>query len=244
METISSIQESDTSAIDRLEADRAKQRQDTVDAANIATRRAALLKTGLGIGAAASGIGLGGLLVFYGVSLILGRPTHEEMARALQAQAATIEKATTERIETIQAQAAGAVAAAQHEVAETKAQKEKAAAQARMVTEKFASSSTKTVVDFSVFRTQEINSLAVVTGWKYQKTDDPAPSHQWCYVRKISDPDGFNLPIATNSVAEPFNSEKAAKAGITRSEVQRALPYCDWFKGTNTNIHDSTMRGL
>ena len=244
METISSIQESDTSAIDRLEADRAKQRQDTVDAANIATRRAALLKTGLGIGAAASGIGLGGLLVLYGVSLILGHPTREEMARALQAEAATIEMSTNERIETIQAQAASAVAAAQREVTETKAQKEKAATQARMVTEKFASSSTKTVVDFSVFRTQEINSLAVVTGWKYQKTDDPAPSHQWCYVRKISDPDGFNLPIATNTVAEPFNSEKAAKAGITWSEVQRALPYCDWFKGTNTNIHDSTTHGL
>jgi hypothetical protein len=44
METISSIQETDTSAIDRIEAERAKQRQEVIDAANTATRRAALLK--------------------------------------------------------------------------------------------------------------------------------------------------------------------------------------------------------
>jgi len=96
----------------------------------------------------------------------------------------------------------------------------------------------QSALDFSIFRTQTIDGLVVKTGWKYQKADDPAPSSQWCYIEKTSVPDGLNLPIATDGSAHPFNPGKAAKAGVTWSEVQKALPYCDWFKGANPNIRE------
>jgi hypothetical protein len=239
MQTISSIQETDTSAIDRLEADRAKQRQEVIDAANAATRRAALLKSGAGVGAAAVGVGLGALLVLYGVSLLMNRPTLEEVTTAMRAQAATFERLVNEKVETIKTEAANKVAAAESATAAKASEADKAVAQARAVTEKFTSSSSgKTVVDFSIFRTQAINGLVVRTGWKYQKTDDPAPSSQWCYIEKTSVPDGLNLQIATDGIADPFNPGRAAKAGVTWSEVQKALPYCDWFKGANPNIRE------
>lgn len=244
METISSIQETDTSAIDRLEADRATQRQDIVDAANIATKRSALLKSGLGIGAAAMGIGVGGLLLFFGISLIVGRPTHEETSQVFRKQITAIEGLANEKIEAIRAQSVSAIASAKREADETAAQTDRAMAQAKAVTETFTSSSGKTVVDFNIFRKQEIDGLRVVTGWKYQKTGDPVPSFQWCYVHKMSDPNGLNLSIAIDGQAKHFNPETTAKAGLTWAEVQKALPYCDWFKGISPNIRDSSAQRL
>jgi hypothetical protein len=157
----------------------------------------------------------------------------------MRAQAATFERLVNEKVETIKTEAANKVAAAESAAAAKASEANKAVAQARALTEKFTSSSSgKTVVDFSIFRTQTIDGLVVKTGWKYQKADDPAPSSQWCYIEKTSVPDGLNLQIATDGSADPFNPAKAAKAGVTWSEVQRALPYCDWFKGANPNIRE------
>lgn len=239
METISSTQEADTSAIDRIEAERAKQRQEVVDAGNAATRRAALLKSGAGVGAAAVGVGLGTLMILYGVSLLTNRPTLEDVAKAMRDQTATIERLANEKVDAIRSEAASKVAAAESAVADKSAEADKAIAQARAVTEKFKSpTSGKTVVDFSIFRTRVIDGLVVKTGWKYQKADDPAPSRQWCYIESNSAAEGLHLPIASDGRAELFNPEKAEKAGFTWSDVEKALPYCDWFKGTNPNIRE------
>ena len=107
-----------------------------------------------------------------------------------------------------------------------------------------AASSGKTVVDFSIFRTQRIDGLIVRTGWKYQKVDDPAPSSKWCYLEKASVSDGLQLPIATDGHVDHFNPDRAVKTGITWNDVQRALPYCDWFKGANPNIREKSGERL
>jgi len=240
METISLIQTADTTAIDRIEADRAKQRQEVLDAANAATRRTALLKSGVGIGVAAMGVGIGALLSLYGLSLVMNRPTLEEVAKAMREQAVTIEGLVKEKVET-----ANKVAAAEKAAADKAAEAEEAMTQARALTDKFKSSSSgKTVVDFSIFRTERIEGFIVKTGWKYQKADDPAPSSQWCYIEKASVSDGLQLPIATDGHVDHFNPDRAAKTGITWNDVQRALPYCDWFKGANPNIREKNGERL
>jgi hypothetical protein len=164
----------------------------------------------------------------------------------MRAQAATFERLVNEKVETIKTEAANKAAAAESAAAAKASEADKAVAQARAVTEKFTSpSSGKTVVDFSIFRTQAIDGLVVRTGWKYQKADDPAPSSQWCYIEKTSLADGLHLQIATDGSADPFNPGRAAKAGVTWSEVQKALPYCDWFKGAkNISVIDGIEAGL
>lgn len=243
METISSIQEVDTSAVDRLEAERASHRQAAVDTANAATRRTALLKSGVGIGAAAIGVGLGTLMVLYGVSLLLNRPTLDQVVTAMREQTGTIERLTQNRVETVHAEAAQRIAAAESAAEQKSSEADKAIAKARAMTDKFSSSASgKTVVDFSIFRKQRVDELVVTTGWKYQKADDAAPASQWCYIVKTTAPDALSFEIATDGVADSFNQERATKAGITWAEVQRALPNCDWFKGVNPNIR-ADLRG-
>ena len=243
METISSIEESDTSAIDRIEAERAAQRQATNDATNLATTRSAMLKSGAGVGAAALGIGLGALLTLYGVSLLTNRPTLEEVTIAMRDQVATIERIANGKVEEIKTEAAARVAAAEKAAevksAAAKVAEDKAASAVRGLAEKFAASpSSKTVVDFTVFRRQKAGDLRVNTGWRYEKMSDPAPSFQYCHMYKSSGGDTLQLAIAQNGRPLLFDPERAAKVGVTWSEVQQALPYCDWFQGANPNIRE------
>jgi hypothetical protein len=156
--------------IEHIEAQRAKRRQEFVDASNSATRRAAQLKSGAGIGAATVGIGLGALLALYGVSLLINRPTLEEVAKAMHDQVATLERITNEKVEKSEAEATKRVAAAEKTATEKTAVAEvavnKAAlaeVEARTVTEKFgAPPSSKTVVDFTIFRKHQTNGLVVL----------------------------------------------------------------------------------
>jgi hypothetical protein len=244
METISSIQESDTSAIERIEAARAKQRQETADAANAATRRAALLRSGVGVGAAAVGIGLGALLTLYGASLVLERPTLKEVVAAMREQVAAVEhlanekvalaeRATEERIAIANKAAAEKAAATERRATEA----EKALADAKNFTKKFQSAGPgKTVVDFVIFRKREVGSLMVTTGWSYNNVGDASPSRQWCYVSDSSNSTSLDYHIAVDGVPISFDASKAARAGLTKQQVSQALPECEWFRGANPNI--------
>ncbi len=248
METISSIQETDTSAIDRVESERARQRQETADAANAATRRSALLKSGAGLGAAAIGIGLGAMLVLFGVSLVMERPTLKEVATAMSDQVAKIEQLANERVALAEHAAADKLAAQDRAAAEKMAAAdrrvagaEKALVDAKSFSRKFENAAPgKTVVDFTIFRKREVGSLTVTTGWRYNSVSDSTPSHQWCYVSDTSNPSGLTYHIAVDGVAVPFDASKALRAGLTQLQVSQALPECEWFRGSNPNIVDKS----
>ena len=208
-----------------------------------------MLKAGAGVGLAALGIGLAGLLILYGVSLLIDRPTREEMASALREQAVSLERLAAEKIIAVRIEAgeklaiaekewAARLAATKQEASEKVAAADKAAATARTAIEKFASGPTaRTVVDFTIFRRNEVGDLGVNTGWNYNSVSDQAPSFQYCHVYKRTRGADLQIPIAANGEPLPFNPEHAAKADITRDDVLRALPSCDWFKGANPNIH-------
>lgn len=248
METISSIQESDTSAIDRIEAERARQRQEAADAANAATRRSALLRSGAGVGAAATGLGLGVLLVLYGVSLLMERPTLNEVVAAMHRQIVAVETQANERVALIERAAAdkfaSAIKVAEEKVAAAEqraASAEKVLADAGNFAKKFESAgSTKTVVDFTIFRKREAGSLLVTTGWSYNGVGDATPSLQWCYISDTSSSNGLSFHIAVDGVPIPFDTSKASRAGLTQQQVRQALPECEWFRGTNPNIVDKS----
>jgi hypothetical protein len=246
METISSIQESDTSAIDRIEAERARQRQEASDAANAATRRSTLLKSGAGVGAAAAGIGLGAMLVLYGVSLVIERPTLEEVVAAMRDQVTKIEHQANEKVALAERAAADKLAAADRAAAgkiataeQKAAAAEKAVADAGKFVKKFESAgSSKTVVDFTIFRRREVGSLMITTGWSYNGVGDTTPSRQWCYISEPSNSNSLSYHIAVDGIAVPFDSSKALRAGLTQAQVRQALPECEWFRGSNPNIVD------
>ena len=195
-----------------------------VEARN-STRRAVLLKSGAGIGAAALGVGLGALLALYGVSLILHRPTLEEVATVVREQVTTIERQANEKVALAEGAAAAKYAVLTRAAEEKKAAADKAMAEVKTVTEKFGrAGSSKSVVDFTIFRKREVGTLQVTTGWAYKKVGDAAPSHQWCYAANISDPSALSYQIAVDSVAIPFDLSKASRAGVTQQQVHQALP--------------------
>jgi hypothetical protein len=115
-----------------------------------------------------------------------------------------------------------------------KAQADRVILEAKAVTEKFSSSSGKTVVDFTIFRRNKADGLVVATGWSYRSASDPSPSLQNCYIER----DSLTFDIARDGIALPFSS-LATQAGFTWNGAQKALPYCTWFKGANPNIQDS-----
>jgi len=242
METISHIETHDTSAIRRLEDADIEQRKATATA----TRLAAMIKVGLGIGIGGTGIGFGALLVLYGVSLLIGRPILEEVKSAMGVQAAAFERVTNEKIEAIKNEAAERVAAAEKAAAQlsaaAKATEEKAVSASKTRPDEAATvASGKTVVDFTVFRTRQIEGIEVVTGWKYKALSDSAPSFQYCHMLRSSSGNNLQLPIARNGKAIPFDLNLATKVGITWTDVQKALPYCDWFNGVNPNIQETVV---
>jgi hypothetical protein len=268
MERLSLVETHDTSAIEAIEAAQERRRSRAAEAANALTRRAGWMKSGFGLGAAAAGIGLGVFLACQGISLLLHRPTLEELSQALLDQAAAIERRTEVRVEAARREADERIAAAERaraeqEAAAREAQQrlaaaeklaaeksqaaEKATADAQAIAQKFqAGQSTtanggkagKTVVDFSVFRHREADPLIVTTGWKYGQLTDPAPTRQWCYVQNTAVANGLSLEIAVDGAPEPFNRERALRAGVTQDDVRKAIPLCDWFRGLNPNIRE------
>ncbi|MCA0300827.1 MAG: hypothetical protein LCH95_00335 [Proteobacteria bacterium] len=217
METLKLVETQDLSAIEAVEAAQEKRRATVAAAAAAALRRAGWLRAGLGAGAAATGLGLGVLLACWGVSLLRERPGISP--------------------EAVQAAEARAVAA------------EQAAAEARAIVDKFqalppppttaatpGSPPARSVVDFTIFRHNRSDTLAVTTGWKYEALTDPAPSSQWCYVQVRGT--GLAMDIAVDGQALTFNAEQARRANVTAADVQRSLPLCEWFRGANPNIRD------
>ncbi len=258
VETYRLVEPQDLSAIDRIEAGYETSRRSAAAAAAAALRRAGWLRAGLGAGAAATGLGLGVLLACWGLSLLLNRPTLRELGDALIEQAAAIERKTTERVEAARRDtdarvaAADARASAAEKAAAEKGQAaDRAAAEARAIVQKFEAAKatppaspvtgakpSKSVVDFSIFRHNELGALVVTTGWSYDKLSDPAPSEQWCYMHNKAVRDGLQMTIAVEGKALPFNPDRAARAGITADDIRLALPLCEWFRGTNPNIRD------
>lgn len=268
MERLSLVETHDTSAIEAIEATQEKRRGRAAEAANALQRRIGWMKSGFGLAAAAVGVGLGVFLVCQGVSLLLHRPTLEELSQALLDQAAAIERRTEVRVEAVRREADERIAAAERTRAEqeaaareaqqraTAAEKlaaeksrtaEKAAAEAQAIAQKFQAGqaaaagggkATKSVVDFSIFRHREADPLVVTTGWKYRQLADPAPSRQWCYVQNTAVANGLSLEIAVDGAPEPFNRERALRAGVTQDDVRKAIPLCDWFRGLNPNIRE------
>ena len=214
METLALVETQDLSEIARIEAEYERRRATAAAAAAAALRRAGWLHAGIGAGVAATGLGLGALLLCWGLSLLLDRPTVSEA--------------------TLRAAEARAVAA------------EQAAAEARAIVDKFQASPppaataggapAKSVVDFTIFRHQRTDTLAVTTGWRYEALTDAAPTHQWCYVQVKGT--GLSMDIAVDAQPLPFNAEQARRVNVTAADVQRALPLCEWFRGANPNIRD------
>lgn len=244
MRTISSIEEVDLSAIDRVEADHARQRQEVVDASNVATKRAATLKSGIGVGVAALGIGFGTLLVLFGVSLLTDKPSMAEVSRALSDHASSAMQAMQDQMTARERLAAERhateLATLREAVSMAKAQQvaaEAAANEALALKSKFnAPSASKTVVDFTVFRRRELGSVLVVTGWSYSGVDDAAPTDQWCYIKDTSNPNNLTYQIAVDGREIPFEPSKASRAGVTSNQVRAALSECEWYRGRNSNI--------
>jgi hypothetical protein len=255
LQTLSLAETQDLSAIEAIEAAQEKRRAGLAAAAGAAIRRTGWLRAGLGVGAAAAGIGLGALLLCWGVSLLLGRPSVEDLAavrRDAEARIAAAEQATATTAQRAAeadqraAQAQQRAAAAERVAAEKGQAAEKATAEAQAILKKFeaiksapstaGAKPTKSVVDFNIFRHQETGPLEVSTGWRYASLTDAAPKHQWCYV--LHRANGLPMDIAINGKPLPFNPDQALRAGIDAADVQRALPLCDWFRGSNPNIRE------
>jgi hypothetical protein len=168
----------------------------------------------------------------------------EQLVQAFERQVSTTQReadalvnaaraAANEKVEAAEKMARESAAATKQAVARA----ESAEAKAKAFADKFAPTpASKTVVDFTIFRTTEVGDLEVHTGWHYQNASDTAPTVQYCHVVKASVPDALQLPIAHDRMPVEFNSVQAAKAGITWADVQRALPHCEWFNGNNPNI--------
>jgi hypothetical protein len=228
MERISFVETHDTSAVTALEEARERRLQHDADARNEALRvqvcseataarlkgeaerRAALPRAGVGMAVAALGIGIAALLTLWGVSLLLKQPVSAKttivMQRANEKMAAADEMAVNA---------------------------EKALAEAKALTEKLKGGAPKTVIDFSIFRHHQTDTLRVTTGWGYKKVSDTEPSSQWCFVEL---PGNLMYQIASNGVSLPFDGAIAGRAGVTEAQIQKALPECEWFQGTNLNI--------
>jgi hypothetical protein len=178
LETISSIHEVDTTALDRIEAERADERRRAGEAANAAIRRAAVLHIGLGIGAAATGAGLGLFLVLYGVSLLIDRPTLDRVAAAMREQVVVADRLAREREEAVRQEATARVARAEanaaasaqaQRLAEEKADTAEKAAAANAAATKEAEDRATAIAGIHTLRRKPIALLDLVyreTGWK------------------------------------------------------------------------------
>jgi hypothetical protein len=243
MDTIAREVRTDVTAIEAIENERARQRQDLVDATCAAKKRDSLLRAGLGFGAAAFGIGLAALLVCFGLSLIWGQPSRDQLLAALAERSSLSLNAADQRLRDIQEHAARSLAAVERKLSEqtqlTQAAEQRARAAQALVSAMQVPASSKTVTDFTVFQRQEVGDINVVTGWKYRTINDMSPSFQYCHMYKSSSRDGLQLAIARDGEAIEFDAATARKVGVTWSDVQSALAHCRWFRGENPNIREN-----
>ena len=106
--------------------------------------------------------------------------------------------------------------------------------------DKFASTSKRTVVNFTIFRQNEIDGMVISTGWAYQSATDTAPTSQYCKVFKRNTPQPLQLLIAAEGRPLQVDRLQATRADIDAEDIKRALPQCEWFSGENPNICSGT----
>jgi hypothetical protein len=84
----------------------------------------------------------------------------------------------------------------------------------------------RTVVNFSVFKTVPFQEGSVVTGWKFLTSTQRSPSTQYCYFTTSSGAGGadVNLDIDLGIDGQPVKS--AAKI-----DFESAFTRCVWFRG-------------
>jgi|GEM_PF-2197927 len=241
----------DMSAVHREEEARFNQRQAAADAANSATLRGSMLCFGAGIGAAALGTGLGLLLLCWGLSLLIGRPSIDDVAKAMQAQLADIKRLDDERVALLKnafderdairgrilADATAKARQAQAEAEQATIVAAQAKQQASAALEKFASKSPgKTVVNFTVFHVspdQAHNLVDVYTGWNYHSVSDTAPHKQYCHARKGAN---MELILGIDGTRKPVQPVELSKSTLSADEAAAAFSRCIWFAGSNPNI--------
>jgi hypothetical protein len=85
----------------------------------------------------------------------------------------------------------------------------------------------KVMSNLSEFHHVQVDDdMIVTTGWHYPTaTKGVPPDFQWCYAKKNL----LAYHIARNGVPVVFDPDLAGRAGLTRADVQRALPACHWF---------------
>jgi hypothetical protein len=92
----------------------------------------------------------------------------------------------------------------------------------------------KIVVDYTRFAAVKIGKIEVITGWRYNTSEDTKPADQYCYVNAPKGtPTSASLQIfiADTSVGVfPYN--KRNMKPLTLADYDKALPHCIWSPGT------------
>jgi hypothetical protein len=85
---------------------------------------------------------------------------------------------------------------------------------------------TKTIANFTVFKSVPFDQGSVSTGWIFLTSSQEAPTQQYCYYNEKSDnPDlAIHIDLATDGVPE------GSKAPPRAFDVIAALSRCVWFK--------------
>jgi hypothetical protein len=88
-------------------------------------------------------------------------------------------------------------------------------------------SGAKVVTDYVVFRQVDIADGTVETGWRYARSDDPAPEYQFCHLKARPEADG-----GWRSWTLAEDRKPVAFANPPPFDVANALRNCVWFQDT------------
>jgi hypothetical protein len=93
--------------------------------------------------------------------------------------------------------------------------------------------SANVVTDFTIFKTSKMGFGNVVTGWKFNSSEQTTPFAQYCYYAENRDGVELRFDIATNGKMLPSKPESP----VTYAD---AAAQCVWFDGSRTQTTAST----
>ena len=236
VEHVEHVVEHDVSDLQAHEAELEDRRRRMTAAATTAHTRAAMLRSGLGIGAVMLAAGLALTGIVWAASLLKDQPPpmlidkpvivdREKPVIVEKEKLVVVEPKVIEK--PVPAPPAGEAERKADEIRD------------RLVRDQRQSG--KTVTNFTIFHRADMATfphLSVMTGWDYQTTEANAPARQFCYVDNHRT--GLSYALSHGGKPRPFDAAMAQRVGVTTAEVSAAFAHCRWFTGVAPdNIRDT-----
>lgn len=230
------VVEHDFSDLHAHEAELEGSRRRMAAAAATAHTRSAMLRSGLGIGAAVLATGLALTGVVWAASLFRDQPPPMVIEKPVivdREKTVIVEK---EKLVVVEPKVIEKPVPAPPTV-----EPERKAEEIRDRLAKDQRRAGKTVTNFTIFHEAEMATLphlAVVTGWNYETAEARTPVGQFCYVQNHRT--GLNYQFSNGGKLKPFDADMAERVGVTAGEIAAAVPLCRWFTGVAPdNIRDA-----